>query len=190
MSRIIAGQIGSLRLASASSDTRPTSDRVKESLFSSLESLDALQGSRVLDLFAGTGALGLEAISRGAASLVSVEKARAAQAVCKKNFELARSALEKQSIPADFTLKGQDVDGYIKSAQDQFDLVFVDPPYDFSTEKLVSVLTSLVALLKPDSLVVVERSSRDKELQVPGLVMQNSKNYGDTAVFFFRVSAQ
>lgn len=190
MSRIIAGQIGSLRLASASSNTRPTADRVKESLFSSLESLDALQGRRVLDLFAGTGALGLEAVSRGAASLVSVEKARGAQVVCKKNFELARSALEKQSIRADLTLKGQEVESYIRSAQQEFDLVFADPPYEFSTEKLVDILTNLVPLLSTDALVVVERSSRDEVFQVPGLALHNSKNYGDTAVFFFRVNAQ
>ncbi len=74
MSRIIAGRVGSLRLGTAANVTRPTSDRVKESLFSSLESLDVLSGARVLDLFAGTAALGLEAISRGAASLVAVEK--------------------------------------------------------------------------------------------------------------------
>ena len=190
MSRIISGQIGSLRLASAASATRPTADRVKESLFSSLESIDAIEGSQVLDLFAGTAALGLEAISRGAKSLIAVEKARAAQLVCEKNFELVRNALDKQGQSIQLTLKRQDVESYLASTAEKFDLVFVDPPYDFAPAKLIEILQKMVHLLNHGALVVVERSSKDKAIEVAGLDLQNSKTYGDTAVYFFRPNAQ
>jgi 16S rRNA (guanine966-N2)-methyltransferase len=190
VSRIISGQIGSLRLASAASATRPTADRVKESLFSSLESIDAIEGSQVLDLFAGTAALGLEAISRGAKSLIAVEKARAAQLVCEKNFELVRNALDKQGQSIQLTLKRQDVESYLASTAEKFDLVFVDPPYDFAPAKLIEILQKLVPLLNHGALVVVERSSKDKAIEVAGLDLQNSKTYGDTAVYFFRPNAQ
>ena len=93
MSRIISGLAGSIRLASAPAGTRPTSDRVKESVFASLEAVGAIENADVLDLFAGTGALGLEALSRGAKSLVAIESARAALNVCLKNSANVGTAL-------------------------------------------------------------------------------------------------
>ena len=102
MTRIIAGFAGSLTLAVPRSGTRPTSDRVREAIFSALEARDAIDGASVLDLYAGSGALGLEAASRGAAEVVLVEKARAAAEVCRRNADAitraARGAGEKPRI--------------------------------------------------------------------------------------------
>lgn len=190
MSRIIAGRVGSLRLGTAANVTRPTSDRVKESLFSSLESLDVLSGARVLDLFAGTAALGLEAISRGAASLVSVEKSKAAALVCKKNIELVQSALAKQQVQAEVQLITKDAESFLKSNNSEFDLVLIDPPYEMTNQKLTEVSQLLSGSLAKDALVVVERSSRHEMPELLGLELQSQKSYGDTSVYFFRVSAQ
>jgi 16S rRNA (guanine966-N2)-methyltransferase len=176
VSRIIAGRVGSLRLGTAANVTRPTSDRVKESLFSSLESLDVLSGARVLDLFAGTAALGLEAISRGAASLVAVEKSKAAALVCKKNIELVQSALAKQQVQAEVQLITKDAESFLKT--------------NMTNQKLTEVSQLLARSLAKDALVVVERSSRHEMHELLGLELQSQKSYGDTSVYFFRVSAQ
>ena len=190
MSRIIAGRVGSLRLGTAANVTRPTSDRVKESLFSSLESLDVLSRARVLDLFAGTAALGLEAISRGAASLVAVEKSKAAALVCKKNIELVQSALAKQQVQAEVQLMTKDAESFLKNNNSEFDLVLIDPPYEMTNQKLTEVSQLLARSLAKDALVVVERSSRHEMPELLGLELQSQKSYGDTSVYFFRVSAQ
>lgn len=190
MSRIIAGRIGSLRLATAANVTRPTADRVKESLFSSLESLDALSGAKVLDLFAGTAALGLEAISRGATSLVAVEKSKAAALVCKKNIELAQSALAKQHVTTNVQLMTVDAESFLKSNNSEFDLVLIDPPYEMTNQKLTEICQLLTKSLATNALVVVERSSRQEVPEPRGLELQNHKKHGDTSVYFFRASAQ
>ena len=190
MSRIIAGRVGSLRLGTAANVTRPTADRVKESLFSSLESLDVLSGARVLDLFAGTAALGLEAISRGAASLVAVEKSKAAALVCKKNIELVQNALAKQQVQAKAQLITKDAEIFLKTNNSEFDLVLIDPPYEMTNQKLTEVSQLLARSLAKDALVVVERSSRHEMPELFGLELQSQKSYGDTSVYFFRVSAQ
>ena len=98
MTRIIGGVLGSLRLKGPAKSTRPTSDRVKESVFSILESKGAIEEARVLDLFAGTGALGLEAASRGAASVTLVERDPAAAKVCEENLKQAASGLAKSGL--------------------------------------------------------------------------------------------
>lgn len=190
MSRIIAGAVGSLRLISPAKTTRPTSDRVKESLFSTLESADEISGRKVLDLFAGTAALGLEAISRGAASLTAVEKTRSAAAVCKKNIELVLSALQKQQLSPTVLLVEQECDSFLKKNQESFDLVFIDPPYDLAGDKLEEILTQLISALAPGALVVLEKSSRSSEPRATGYIVENRKTYGDTEVLFLRASVQ
>ena len=190
MSRIIAGLVGSLRLASPAKVTRPTSDRVKESLFSSLESIDALVGNRVLDLFAGTAALGLEAISRGAKNLVAVEKSKAAAVVCQKNIDLVQNSLAKQGLRPEIQLVNKDAESFLKSSKSEFDLALIDPPYELTNEKLAEIFQLLIGSLAPGALVVVERSSRETMPELAGLALNSQKTYGDTAVYFFRASAQ
>lgn len=190
MSRIIAGLAGSLRLTPPANLTRPTSDRVKEGLFSSLESMAALAGSRVLDLFAGTAALGLEAISRGAQNLIAVEKSKAASLVCQKNIDLVQSALAKQGVKPEIQLLNKDAESFLKSGKSEFDLVLIDPPYEMTNQKLAEIAQLLIRSLAPGALVVVERSSREIMLELAGLNLQSQKTYGDTSVYFFRASAQ
>ena len=185
MSRIISGLAGSIRLAGASKETRPTSDRVKESVFASLESQDAIRGAKVLDLFAGTGALGLEALSRGAGSLVLVEKARGASEVCQKNIDLVLTALQKQGQSPEVILKKSDASTFLKTTTASFGLVFIDPPYEFSNQKLIELIALLREMIK-NGLVVVERSSRSEKISFEGFELDSEKTYGDTSVFFLR----
>ncbi len=189
MSRIISGLAGSLRLYAASSQTRPTSDRVKESVFASLESMGAIENARVLDLFAGSAALGLEALSRGASSLTLVEKSRQAFEVCKKNKELFEIALSHQQVRKHIELKNTDAHNYLKSSEEIFDLVFIDPPYDFADEKIARLLVELRPLLSKEAVVVLERGKQSNAAYERFDVV-NQKGYGDTSVFFLRPISQ
>ena len=181
MTRIIAGAIGSLQLKPAAKATRPTSDRVKESLFAKLEAMDVIEGARVLDLFAGTGALGLESASRGAAAVELVERDRNAFALLEQNVKSSLSSFEKQGISNKIQAHNLAAQRYLKSATAEFDLVFVDPPYDFPNAELEQLLISIAEILSEEGLVVVERSSRSEQLEIEALKLQSSKNYGDTA---------
>jgi 16S rRNA (guanine966-N2)-methyltransferase len=186
VSRIISGLAGSLRLAQGAKDTRPTADRVKESVFASLESFDQITGANVLDLFAGTGALGLEALSRGAKSLTLVEKSKSALEVCRKNSESVQGSLAKQGVVVEVSLRHADALVFLKSNAEKYDLVFVDPPYEYSNEKLKSILELIAKCVSSESAVVVERSSRSEEIEITGLEKYAEKEYGDTTVRFFR----
>ncbi|WP_431220959.1 16S rRNA (guanine(966)-N(2))-methyltransferase RsmD [Leifsonia xyli] len=186
MTRIVSGFAGSLTLQVPKSGTRPTSDRVREAIFSALDARDALHGSRVLDLYAGSGALGLEAASRGAASVVLVEKSAAAAQVCRRNaaalVSAARAALT--AVPA-IDVRASAVQGYLGGAAGPFDVVFIDPPYDLADAELLTVLTSLVPLLSAAAVVCVERSARGAEPSLPdGLLLERRKDYGETAVYW------
>src|SRR5690349_8850661 len=139
MTRIIAGAWGGRRLATPKgAGTRPTSDRVREGLFSSLESeLGGFDGLRVLDLYAGSGALGLEALSRGAEHADFVEKDRSAAATISKNLRelgVPRSRARVHVGP---------VARFLSEAPEPFDLVFLDPPYDVPTPDLTTVVAAL-----------------------------------------------
>ena len=183
MTRIIAGVLGSMRLKGPAKSTRPTSDRVKESLFSILESMDAVQNARVLDLYAGTGALGLEAASRGAASVTFVDSDRAAGLVCRANIELALEALQKNGLNCELQFVGSSAKSFLKRSQD-FNLVLLDPPYDLSNEELKSQLDSISKTAEP-MLVVIERSSKSLPLAAPdGFEEASLRNYGDTVLYF------
>ena len=183
MTRIIAGALGSMRLKGPAKSTRPTSDRVKESLFSILESMDAIKDSRVLDLYAGTGALGLEAASRGAASVTFVESDSGAGTVCRANIELAKEALQKNGLNSKLQLVSSSAKSFLKRGQD-FNLVFLDPPYDLSNEELKSQLESISNTAEP-LLVVIERSSKSLPLAAPdGFQEASLRNYGDTVLYF------
>ncbi len=185
MTRIIAGAIGSLQLKPAAKATRPTSDRVKESLFAKLDAMGVIEGAKVLDLFAGTGALGLESASRGALSVDLIERDRNAFELLQHNVKSSLSSFEKQAISIKIQAQNQDAQRFLKSVAAGFDLVFIDPPYEFPNSELEDLLQIVAGLLSADGLIVVERSSRSEQLEVENLELQNTKSYGDTAVWIY-----
>lgn len=182
MTRIVAGLAGGRPLVVPATGTRPTSDRVREALFSRLAHLDALDDARVLDLYAGSGALGLEAVSRGAASAVLVDHAKPAVAACRRN--VAALGLPGVAVAADRALP------YLQRRRPlaDLDLVFLDPPYDLSDDDLALVLAALVPHLASGALVVVERSSRSAEPVWPTgevvLHREDERRYGETVLWF------
>ena len=186
MTRIIAGRAGSIALEVPDAGTRPTADRVRESLFGALESADALRGAAVLDLYAGSGALGLEAVSRGAASADLVEKSPRAAAVVQRN-----AARVAKSVGADAAIRvhRSSVDSYLRTARGNFDLVFLDPPYDVTEAELGTSLALLADALGPGATVIIERGRRSPEPRLPeGLVHARDKRYGDTVLWWVHPS--
>ncbi|WP_214468097.1 16S rRNA (guanine(966)-N(2))-methyltransferase RsmD [Microbacterium flavescens] len=184
MTRIIAGRAGSLTLEVPDAGTRPTSDRVRESLFGALESADALRGAAVLDLYAGSGALALEAISRGAASADLVEKSPRAATVVQRNVARVAKSVGRDAA---MNVHRSSAIAYLQTARGPFDLVFIDPPYDLAEHELTHALELLVPLLSPHAVVVVERAKRSPEPTLPaGLIADRMKRYGDTALWWSR----
>ena len=185
MTRIIGGYAGSLKLTSPAKSTRPTSDRIRESIFSRLESRDKLTGAVVLDLYAGTGALALEAISRGAVAALLVERDGKAAAVCIQNAAIVQKSLAKQDIEVETKVVHKAVSSYLASSTHEFDLVFIDPPYEVSNEEIEENLTALLPRLTAEATVIIERSSRSEPFAViEGYTFEDSKSYGDTEVFW------
>jgi 16S rRNA (guanine966-N2)-methyltransferase len=181
MTRIIAGSArGRTLVVPRGETTRPTSDRVREALFSRLEHEGVLDGARVLDLFAGSGALGLEAASRGAAHVLLVEQAKPAVEACRRNVAtLNLPGVEVLAASASRALSVTPIDRY--------DLVLADPPYRLSEEDLAGVLKSLVASewLAEGAVVVVERSVRVPEPRWPaGMAQFDERRYGETRLWF------
>ena len=185
MTRIIAGLAGSLKLTSPAKVTRPTSDRIRESIFSRLEAKDLLSNARVLDLFAGTGALALESASRGASLAWMVERDGKAAAVCVANLKIVAKALLKEEVEFDGKVINKSVSSFLASAtESEFDLVFIDPPYEINNDEVAADLELLKPLLK-DATVVVERSSRGEAPAWPnGYTLDDEKSYGDTVVYW------
>ena len=184
MTRIISGFAGSLTLAVPNTGTRPTSDRVREAIFSALDARGLLEGARVVDLYAGTGSLGLEAASRGAAAVVLVEKGPQAVKACRANAALLLRAKPKGSTLAIDT-SGQAVDAFLAPSRDSWDVVFLDPPYDLGEAELAHTLELLAPRLAPDATVVLERSSRSPEPVWPhGIELERRKDYGDTTLWW------
>lgn len=181
MTRIIAGRAGGRTIRTPTGrDTRPTTDRVREALFSRVESLMVLDDARVLDLFAGSGALGLEALSRGAGHLLAVERHRPTARLVEQNasgLDLGEH-VQVRSGPVQVVLTGSRPD-------EPYDLVLLDPPYPLGEEELTRVLSALVSQhwLTDEALVVVERSSRSPAPTWPtGLRRLDTRRYGETAV--------
>jgi 16S rRNA (guanine966-N2)-methyltransferase len=178
MTRIIAGAAGSVTLRVPKSGTRPTSDRVREALFSSLEARGLVDDAAVLDLYAGTGALGLEAASRGATDVILVDRAAPAAAVCREN---ARSVKRRLPREVRIDVVAQPALGFLRQTTRTFGLVFIDPPYEVDEQEIADVLGALVPRLDPDALVVVERSKRSPEPTWPnGLEPFSKRTYGET----------
>ena len=187
MTRIIAGIAAQTTLQVPQKGTRPTSERVREAVFAALEARDAIDGARVLDLFAGTGALGLEAASRGATSVTLVESAKPAAAIARKNAEAvaARRAARAEVAPqrAQRWLADTPAEGTA------FDLVLIDPPYDLPTADLAETLSLLVPHLAEHAVILLEQAKRADDPQLPeGLELERTKRYGDTLVHTLRVA--
>ncbi len=178
--RVIAGSAKGTRLAAVPSGTRPVSDRAREGVFSSLG--PRVVESRVLDLFAGTGALGVEALSRGAASALFVDSAPASARVITENLRRAK-------LTARGTVRRDDVRRVLRQKIGQFDLVFLDPPYATSAAELGALLDEsaghgVVAL---DGTVVVTRAKRNDTLVIPlHWRAERRLSYGDSLVFVIR----
>ncbi len=182
MTRVIAGTHGGRTLRTPpGSGTRPTSDRVREALFSALDARGAVAGAHVLDLYAGSGALGLEAMSRGARSAVLVESDRRAAATIGENVRAL--GLREVRVRASTVAAALAAD---PAPGEAADLAFLDPPYDVPEDALAVVLTRLGAgWLADDGLVVVERSSRSPEPAWPAGLERVGKprRYGETTVW-------
>lgn len=184
MTRIVSGFAGSLTLRVPKNGTRPTSDRVREAIFSALDARDAISGLRVLDLYAGSGALGLEAASRGARVVTLVEKNPQAASLCRANAAALSKAAPRTGAPQ-ITVSGQSVQGFLDGTNAGFDLVFIDPPYELSAEELAENLRALAPLLHEEAVVMIERSSRSPEPIWPsGLELDRRKDYGDTTLWW------
>lgn len=184
MTRIIAGAAGGTPLTAVpGSLTRPTTDRVKEALFSRLDAFEAIAGARVLDLYAGSGSLGVESGSRGAASVDLVESDAKASAVCQRNADLINGVLGRKAV----TVHRSKVEPFLERAAEAaaWDLVFLDPPYPLEEAAVTSVLQKLSAHLSPGAVVVVERSSRSPEPGWPEAMTRFAeKKYGETRLWF------
>lgn len=183
--RIIAGSAKGRPLSSVASSTRPTSDRAREALFSTLTSeFGDFDGLRVLDLYAGTGAIALEALSRGASIVHAVEKDENAAKAISANFDSIKSA----QFPGTFHLYTMGVHRFLSDrAQFQYHIIYIDPPYDVDD---IDIVESLVQLrenryLHPDALIAIERNSRTKEISWPyGYEEIRVKNYGQATIFY------
>jgi len=191
MTRIISGRLRGLSITVPPAGTRPTTDRVREALFSAIGSRVDLDGAAVLDLFAGSGALGLEAVSRGADVAWFVEENQRAVACLKKNTAGASSSLSSSSSsssPLRLTVKRAALPAAIRGrcpVEGGFHLVLADPPYERSAELDEPVLEALLAggWLAEDALVVWERSKRDPAVRWPGgYEVVFERTYGETAV--------
>jgi len=183
--RVIAGAAGGLQLDVPKSGVRPTMDRVKAAIFSSLGEL--VVGARVLDLFAGTGALGIEALSRGAASALFVEENSAALSAIESN--LARTKFEGR-------VRKQDVFGFLRSAQrpEPFRLIFADPPYEKtkSGEAFTQLLlesSELAGMLDPAGVFVLEKRPGEKMPANRLWDIIRARRYGATEVLFLQRAA-
>jgi 16S rRNA (guanine966-N2)-methyltransferase len=185
MTRIIGGSAGGRRVRTPGGDaTRPTSDRVREALFSALEAaLGSLAGRSFLDLYAGSGAVGLEAASRGAGPVVAVESDRRTARLVQANARDLGLDLDVRAQPVARVLSGPPP----ASAAEGFAVVFADPPYPLPNDDLVAVLDALIrnGWVRNGGTVVVERSARTVEPAWPtGLVRTREREYGETVLWY------
>ncbi|MFF5422830.1 MULTISPECIES: 16S rRNA (guanine(966)-N(2))-methyltransferase RsmD [unclassified Streptomyces] len=187
MTRVIAGTAGGRRLAvPPGNGTRPTSDRAREGLFSTWEAFHGLAGARVADLYAGSGAVGLEALSRGAAHALLVEAdARAARTVRENIRSLGLPGAELRTGKAEQVVTGP-------APAEPYDLVFLDPPYAVTDDALREILLTLRAggWLSEDALVTVERSTRGGEFGWPeGFEPLRARRYGEGTFWYGRAAS-
>ena len=203
MARVIAGEAGGRRLAVPDGrDTRPTSDRAREGLFATISSMvGPLAGARVLDLYAGSGAVGLEALSRGAEHVLLVEHGARAARVIRQNIEaiglpgaeVIADRVERVLARGPTPAGGQDgtapAGGQDGTARAWYDVVFADPPYALADAGVSRVLILLAeqGWLAPGALVIVERATRSGPLSWPdGFVPDRARRYGEATFWYGR----
>lgn len=188
MSRIIAGQAGGRRLTMPPGrSTRPTVDRVREAMFASLTAdFGSFAGLAFLDLYAGSGAVGLEALSRGASPVLLVESDRRA-------VQTIRANVRTVGMPG-VSVRQSTVAKFVESPADtQYDVVFLDPPYVATNKMVGGVLSGLATggWLAPDVVIVVERSTRAEPFEWPeGTQAERSRRYGETTLWYGRGSGE
>jgi 16S rRNA (guanine966-N2)-methyltransferase len=186
VTRIVAGSLGGRRLAApAGSRTRPTSDRVREALFSTLQSVTELAGARFADLYAGSGAVGLEACSRGAGFALLVESNPAAARTARANIATLGVAAVTRLVVADVSTVLATGPG----TDQPYDVVFADPPYAMPDDQLVTLQQALVGggWLAPGAVVAIERATRSGPLPwVDPLTELRTRRYGETTLWYGR----
>ena len=186
--RIIGGSAKGKNLYSPSERTRPTSDRAREGLFSSLESeFGSISDLKFLDLFSGSGAVGVEALSRGAAFVQSVEQDRSTAQIAEKNFQLVNG------VSGTFRVDAERAGKYLSNpAEIQFDIIFLDPPYELQNKEIEKLLRAILKnnYLKSDGIIAVERESKSKEFIWPSpLVGTKVRGYGQGSIYYGTNSA-
>ena len=201
MARVIAGEAGGRRLAVPDGrDTRPTSDRAREGLFATISSIvGPLAGARVLDLYAGSGAVGLEALSRGADHVLLVEHGARAARVIRQNIEViglpgaaviadrVERVLARGPAPAGGQVGTAPAGGQDGTAQGRYDVVFADPPYALADAEVSRILILLAeqGWLAPGALVIVERATRSGPVSWPdGFVPDRARRYGEATFWY------
>ena len=196
MARVIAGEAGGRRLAVPDGrDTRPTSDRAREGLFATISSIvGSLAGARVLDLYAGSGAVGLEALSRGAEHVLMVEHGARAAHVIRQNIEaigLPGAAVVAGRVERVLARgPGRDGPGQDGPGEHRYDVVFADPPYAMPEAEVTRMLRALAeqGWLAPGALVIVERATRSGSLNWPdGFVPDRVRRYGEATFWYGHV---
>ncbi len=156
---------------------------VREAVFSALVARDLVDGARVLDLYAGSGALGLEAASRGASAVTLVDSSAQAVAACRKNAAAILKSGKTHRLAID--VRSAPVVAFLTAAREFWDVVFLDPPYELDDAHVTGALAALVPRLDPDAVVVLERGARGRAPELPdGLELDRSKTYGDTVLYW------
>ena len=177
--RVITGSARGVRLKTPDGlKTRPTADRVKEAVFSVIQ-FD-IPGARFLDLFAGTGQMGIEALSRGAKSAVFVDEWKNACALVRENLKLTRMTDQAKVINLDYL-------SYLKTCKETFDIVFLDPPYaEIFLENALNKISE-IDILSDRGIIICERSAdKQLDLEIPGLQRTKDYKYGQTWITIFR----
>lgn len=173
--RIIAGEFGGRIIdGSASDKTHPMSERIRNAMFNKLGA--DIQDTKVLDAFAGSGSLGLEALSRGASSVVFVDRDRIAQKIIEKNIFTLKVEGRSQLIKAN-------VSSWMNTTQERFDIIFADPPYH---DMQLSTVSRLFGLLKPNGLMVLSYPGRGEMPTETGVVVVDNRSYGNAALAFYQ----
>lgn len=177
--RVITGSARGVRLKTPDGmKTRPTAERVKEALFSAIQF--EVQGARFLDLFAGTGQMGIEALSRGAQFAVFVDEWKSACNLVKENLQLTKLSDRARVVNLDYL-------SYLKSCKETFDIVFLDPPYaEIFLENALNKISE-IDILSDRGIIICERpAEKQLDLEIPGLLRYKDYKYGKTWVTVFR----
>lgn len=183
MTRIISGNARGRRLEVPKSGTRPTSDRVREALFSRFESLKGIKGSSFLDLYAGSGAVGFEAASRGAKSVDLVDKSDSAYKCLVKNRDSIIGDTQETVIHT----HRSSANSFLETSRSSWDAVFIDPPYEFERKTITEVLVALTRHLQHGAVIAVERSIRDDAPTWPSeYQVLEPKDYGETRIYWLK----